>query len=179
MPNTNLTSAQHFANVAADFVSLVSTPAMSTESFPRDLLQSLTQLYAAAIALPGANEISESTEFSQSSNAQWSGIYENISTVFGERDYYWLVFDPIMPRDGSEPLPTIVRTSIEISWGRLQHSATVNTTSSMTSFGHGHFRSSLTGEAMPPKPFALCTLSFSIMGWGKREVATVCITNQF
>ncbi len=42
--------------------------------------------------------------FHRSTDDEWQAVFQNVGNAFGERDYYWLNYDPIYPRDGSADL---------------------------------------------------------------------------
>lgn len=100
----NLQLANDFAGIANRYVELVTKPAGDATTFARRLLGSLTQLYSGALALPEVTDIDSGVEFRRSTDNEWWAVYDNVGNAFGERVHYWLNYDPIYPRDGSNAL---------------------------------------------------------------------------
>ncbi|EGF24230.1 hypothetical protein RBWH47_02945 [Rhodopirellula baltica WH47] len=97
----HLQLATDFAHAANRFVDLISNPADSPDTFSLRLLESLTQLYCAALSLPDAADVDPDLDFHRSTDDEWRTVYQNVANAFGERVHYWLTYDPIYPRDGS------------------------------------------------------------------------------
>lgn len=97
----NLQLARSFADLANKYVELVSKPADDPAVFARRLLEVLAGLYSGALALPTVSDVDPDHDFYRSTDAEWRAVYRVASDAFGERDHYWINYDPILPRDGS------------------------------------------------------------------------------
>lgn len=95
-------SAQHFADAAAEFITLVSNPPAAPDAFARALLACLCRLYSFALALPDVAVGSEDPEFPRPTDVERKRICNNVAGMFGEHNVYWFQYDPIYPRDGLE-----------------------------------------------------------------------------
>ena len=100
----HLQFATDFARIANRYVELVSNPVDDAHAFARFLLESLTQLYSAALMMPNVVDVDPELDFHRSTDDEWQAVFQNVGKAFGERDYYWLNYDPIYPRDGSADL---------------------------------------------------------------------------
>ena len=94
--------ATDFARIATRYVELVSDPVDDAHTFAQRLLESLTQLYSAALVMPYVDDIDLDFNFHRSTEDEWRTVFQNVGNAFGERVYYWLNHDPIYPRDGSD-----------------------------------------------------------------------------
>lgn len=99
-----LAAARRFATVARRYVDLVTHSAGDPSDFARALLQSLASLYAAALEIHGELDVDEDVEFPAPTFEESRAIASSIASAFGERQYYWHQYDPIIPRDGAEDL---------------------------------------------------------------------------
>ena len=100
----HLQLATDFARIANGYVELVSKPVDDANSFARHLLESLTLLYSAALALPNVADVDSELDFYRTTDDEWRAVFQNVGDAFGERVHYWLNYDPIYPRDGSGDL---------------------------------------------------------------------------
>lgn len=104
MISEKIKSVKHFAVVATQFSSLMSDSSLSPEEFSQRLLETLTSLYSAAVLLPSEySSVSEEDKVGSYavSDAEGSQVFQHVSSLIGERCLYWIVSDPIFPRDGS------------------------------------------------------------------------------
>jgi hypothetical protein len=98
--------ARSFASSANRFIAAVNDPKPRLEDFAPELLGALTDLYRSALALPDTLadnlDVSPDIIFSRVNDDEWQRVYDGVGTVMGDLNFYWLQYNPIHPRDGSE-----------------------------------------------------------------------------
>lgn len=84
---------------------LLGEPPTDRDVAAKEILRALASLYAEALSLPWPSDVSAEQRLHEQysvDTAMRLKINANVAAVFGKHRFYWLQFDPLHPRDGSD-----------------------------------------------------------------------------
>ncbi len=98
---------KHFVKVAQAYCSHLENPTSEKETWIKNILVSLSQLYAAGHTLPevDVSVVDYGGEDFEISAQEWQSIYQSAADILGEARWYWHHYDPSeAPSDNESPV---------------------------------------------------------------------------